>query len=117
MGIAEFIIGRAFARPVGSTHPTRCTALVAPQTVSPRCAAFAASPNGRLARLIPHKHDASHTRLAKRSVAEKSRCSNVPSRYSVCTSRLVKGLAFTCHRRRARSFVLLSAISGGYCDC
>ncbi len=23
MGIAEFIIGRAFARPVGSTHPTR----------------------------------------------------------------------------------------------
>jgi hypothetical protein len=22
MGIAEFIIGRAFARPVGSTHPT-----------------------------------------------------------------------------------------------
>ena len=24
MGIAEFIIGRAFARPVGSTHPTRC---------------------------------------------------------------------------------------------
>jgi hypothetical protein len=27
MGIAEFIIGRAFARPVGSTHPTRCHAL------------------------------------------------------------------------------------------
>jgi hypothetical protein len=24
MGIAEFIIGRAFARPVGSTHPTIC---------------------------------------------------------------------------------------------
>jgi hypothetical protein len=24
MGIAEFIIGRAFARPVGSTHPARC---------------------------------------------------------------------------------------------
>jgi hypothetical protein len=24
MGIAEFIIGRAFARPVGSTHPTDC---------------------------------------------------------------------------------------------
>ncbi len=24
MGIAEFIIGRAFARPVGATHPTRC---------------------------------------------------------------------------------------------
>jgi len=23
MGIAEFIIGRAFARPVGSTHPTK----------------------------------------------------------------------------------------------
>jgi hypothetical protein len=23
MGIAEFIIGRAFARPVGSSHPTR----------------------------------------------------------------------------------------------
>jgi hypothetical protein len=23
MGIAEFIIGRAFARPVGSTQPTR----------------------------------------------------------------------------------------------
>jgi hypothetical protein len=22
MGIAEFIIGRAFGRPVGSTHPT-----------------------------------------------------------------------------------------------
>src|SRR5260370_1055187 len=27
MGIAEFIIGRAFARPVGSTHPTRCRVL------------------------------------------------------------------------------------------
>jgi hypothetical protein len=26
MGIAEFIIGRAFARPVGSTHPT-CSGL------------------------------------------------------------------------------------------
>ncbi len=26
MGIAEFIIGRAFARPVGSTHPTNCLA-------------------------------------------------------------------------------------------
>ncbi len=25
MGIAEFIIGRAFARPVGSTHPARCS--------------------------------------------------------------------------------------------
>ena len=24
MGIAEFIIGRAFARSVGSTHPMRC---------------------------------------------------------------------------------------------
>jgi len=25
MGFAEFIIGRAFARPVGSTHPTLST--------------------------------------------------------------------------------------------
>jgi len=26
MGFAEFIIGRAFARPVGPTHPTRYSA-------------------------------------------------------------------------------------------
>jgi len=26
MGIAEFIIGRAFARPVGPTHPANCSA-------------------------------------------------------------------------------------------
>jgi len=30
MGIAEFIIGRAFARPVGSTHPTRSSFRGAP---------------------------------------------------------------------------------------
>jgi hypothetical protein len=34
MGIAEFIIGRAFARPVGSAHPARCENW--PPIVSPK---------------------------------------------------------------------------------
>jgi hypothetical protein len=55
-----------------------------------------------------------HTRM--RLVAEKTRCTNLPSRYSTLISRLVKSSELTSHLRRACSFVLLSAMSCGCYD-
>jgi len=34
MGFAEPVIGRAFARPVGSTHPTKCAISAAARVIA-----------------------------------------------------------------------------------